>query len=717
MYRTFYIDINKSSMLWDLCNQEVCVQGGSKMSINRRELVKRHNPALKELNLFSPLSVGNGEFAFSADITGFQTFSEEYNEAMPLCTQSQWGWHTTPVGKGKYSYERRDLKLKQYDLGSRKVGYATSSEGQSDIYNWLRVNPHRLHLGKIGLEITKADGNRVKIEDINEIDQTLDMWSGMLTSKYSVEGEPVLIKTCCHPGKDAVAFSISSPLVEKKKLKIEIKFPYGSPNKNAADWNSDEKHSTEIVKSDSDSIELLRILDNNRYFVSITFSRGAIINRTGRNSFVVEQLSGCELECSLLFTSSVPRVKAPLFSEVAFESEKHWEKYWNYGGMIELAESIDERALELERRIVLSQYLTAIQCAGSLPPQETGLTCNSWYGKFHLEMHWWHAAHFPLWGRAELLEKSMWWYKSILPKARELAEEQGYKGARWPKMLAHDGIDCPSPIAPLLIWQQPHPIYYAELSYRAHSDKNTLEMYGDIVLESAEFMASFAKYDKDRDCYNLGPVLIPAQENHKPETTINPTYELEYWRFGLKVANEWRKRLGLSLEPLWEEIAEKLAPLPVKDGVYLAQENCPDTYTKFNYDHPSMVGALGLLAGAKVDKKIMLNTLNKINEEWNFNEVWGWDFPMMAMTAARLGEPELAIKALLMDAPKNEYLPNGHNRQGTRADLPLYLPGNGGLLIAVSMMAAGWDGSTTDTPGFPKDGKWKVTYEGLTKMP
>ena len=26
-------------------------------------------------------------------------------------------------------------------------------------------------------------------------------------------------------------------------------------------------------------------------------------------------------------------------------------------------------------------------------------------GKFHLEMHWWHAVHFALWNRLELLEK------------------------------------------------------------------------------------------------------------------------------------------------------------------------------------------------------------------------------------------------------------------------------------------------------------------------
>ena len=151
------------------------------------------------------------------------------------------------------------------------------------------------------------------------------------------------------------------------------------------------------------------------------------------------------------------------------------------GGMIEFQGSTDVRANELERRVVLSQYLMAVQCSGSLPPQETGLTFNSWYGKFHLEMHWWHGVHFPLWGRTELFEKSMWWYHSILPEAKKRALFQGYKGARWPKMVSQEGVDSPSQIGPLLIWQQPHPIYYAELLYRSHPTRSTLENYKDIV--------------------------------------------------------------------------------------------------------------------------------------------------------------------------------------------------------------------------------------------
>jgi hypothetical protein len=74
---------------------------------------------------------------------------------------------------------------------------------------------------------------------------------------------------------------------------------------------------------------------------------------------------------------------------------------------------------------------------------------------------------------------------------------------------------------------------------------------------------------------------------------------------------------------------------------------------------------------------------------------------MVAMTAASLGERELALDALMMDTPKNTWLPNGHNWQ--RANLPLYLPGNGGLLLAVAHMA--------QRGAFPES--WNARWEGL----
>lgn len=311
-----------------------------------------------------------------------------------------------------------------------------------------------------------------------------------------------------------------------------------------------------------------------------------------------------------------------------------------------------------------------------------------------------------------MLEKSLAWYQKILPQARELARSQGYSGARWPKMVGPEGRDSPSPIGPLLIWQQPHPIFYAELCFQALPHGVSVARYRDVVFESAEFMSSFAHYDEKTSRYVLGPPVIPAQENHPPRETWNPTFELAYWVFGLRIAQQWRERQGLKRNPQWDAVINKLSKLPTRGGVYLAHENCPQTYTERNRDHPSMLGALGVLPGEGVDRETMRRTLHKTMKEWRWADTWGWDYPLTAMTAARLGEKKLAIDALLMSTEKNRYLPNGHNWQ--RANLPCYLPGNGGLLYATAMMAAGWkDAPEVDAPGFPDDGSWSIKWEGL----
>jgi hypothetical protein len=227
-------------------------------------------------------------------------------------------------------------------------------------------------------------------------------------------------------------------------------------------------------------------------------------------------------------------------------------------------------------------------------------------------------------------------------------------------------------------------------------------------------MASYAVWDEKGQRHVLGPPVIPAQENHKPELTCNPTFELSYWAYGLDTAQKWRLRCGLQRNDVWDKVRVHLSSLPVQDGVYLAHENCPNTYSAKNYDHPSMLGALGMLPGHMVDADVMRKTLYKVVREWRWDQTWGWDFPLVAMTAARLGEPEIAVDVLLMDSPKNTYLANGHNWQFER--LPAYLPGNGGVLAATAIMAAGWENCSIHAPGFPQDGSWEVHWENLSPM-
>ena len=683
------------------------------MAIDRKELVQGHNPELFGFDYDSPMILGNGEFAFSADVTGLQTFYEDYRDNLPLCTMSQWGWHTTPVSQERYSYTRDDLQLTMYDTYGRQVGYAKKKmPGNEQVYDWLRQNPHRLNLGRVGFGIKKRDGSPVKKEDITNIYQELDLYDGVLYSRFKVEGVPCAVRTCVHPTRDMIAVEVHSELITTHQMQIEITFPYGSPDKTGSDWDNKDAHSTDVVFSDDGIVQMKRTLDQDEYYVTIRETSDNETEKRGRHLVVINAKTGNTIKTCIEFSNREKRSNIPT-SRVFKECEAYWNNYWEEGGVIRLRDSRDPRGRELERRIILSQYLTAVQCAGSVPPQETGLSCNSWYGKFHLEMHFWHSAHFHFWNRTALLERSMQWYIDHLPDAKALAESQGYRGARWPKMVAADGIDSPSPIAPLLIWQQPHIIWYLESCYQDHPDQATLKKYADVMFETAEFMADFAVWDDQSGRYVLGPPCIPAQERHEPDKCMNPTYELEYWVFGLKIACQWRERMGLAPEKKWLDVMEKLAVPTIVNNTYMAQENCPETFEKVNTDHPSMLCAYGLIPGSRIQPEVMDNTLTRVLNEWQFPTMWGWDFGVIAMTATLLGRPDVAVDILLKETEKNCYVLSGNNRQMTRKDLPLYLPGNGSLLLAVAMMAAGYKGCDRNTPGFPDDGNWTVEFENI----
>jgi hypothetical protein len=676
--------------------------------IDRLALVTRHNPTVHDANALSPLSVGNGEFAFTVDVTGLQSFPEFYLSGIPLSTQSQWGWHSFP---NVQQYTMADT-FEMYDTYGRPVPYAT--QRNSNASNALRASPHRLGLGHIGLQITMKDGSPATIQDIKGIDQILDMWQGIIVSRFAVEGEPVEVRTTCHPERDLVAVAITSDLIAQARMAVTFRFAYGSGQfgKAPEDWTRPNQHQTTIIRQDDGQTDLVRMLDKDQYYVSVKHAPDARLDRTARHVYTLMPAAHSRVLsfCTAFSDTPISRITTSV-PQILTQSLDHWQDFWSTGGAVDLSGSKDKRALELERRIVLSQYVLAIQCAGSKPPQETGLTFNSWYGKFHLEMHWWHAVNFALWDRIALLEKSLPWYADILPTARAATRVQGYEGVRWPKMVGPDGRDSPSNVGTLLIWQQPHPIYYAELCYRAHPNAQTLERFKEVVFQTAEFMVSYAHWKESEQRYVLGPPVIPAQECHPAGETMNPTFELEYWDWALKVAQQWRRRLGLERHAKWDHVIEHLSRLPVKDGVYMMEEN-----RWITRDHPSLLGALGILPGAKVDKETMRRTLHRVMTDWDWNSTWGWDFPMIAMTAARLGEPDIAIDVLLKDTVKNTYLVNGHNFQSSR--LPIYLPGNGALLTAISMMAAGWDGAPdVEAPGFPRNGQWEVKWENLRSLP
>jgi hypothetical protein len=687
--------------------------------IDRKAVVERHSPRLTQADTMAPMTVGNGNFAYSVDVTGMQSFQEDYHAGggIPLETLSNWAWHSFPNPEG---FKLSD-SYTMYDVHGKEMGFPTDQRSAAG--QWLRASPHRFPLGEIGMTLIKNDGTTATLADLSDIDQSLDMWTGTIHSRFKLDGTPVEVTTVCDGARDAVAFRIESPLLRQGRLKPYIRFPYAHTprikNKPPLDFESEDEHFSFWMRNGSGEIVAVgRVAGEFKYHVAFGQSEGAGVREDGKHK-LVWLASGDALELTFDFQNHPPSAApAPSFKDAARSSEIVWFAFWTNGGMIDLSRSSDPRWKELERRVILSLYLTRSQECGDMVPQESGLTHNSWHGKHHLEMTWWHLAHFFPWGRPELAERPMAWYHTILPVAKATAAERGLTGARWSKMVGIDGRESPGG-NPHIIWNQPHIVYLAELAYRAHPDRKTLENYKDLVLETAECMASFAYYEKEKDRYVLGPPLWLAQELYDQRRSQNPTYELAYWHWGLETAQQWRERLGMARDAKWDEVIAKLSPLPVKDGKYPGLESIPDTWDNVDsrHDHPSMLMALGFVPETPmVDRPTMARTLDAVMEHWDWEvKIWGWDYPMIAMTAARLNQPERAIDVLLYDGPNNHYMATGH--VPVRDELPVYLPANGSLLSAIGMMAGGWEGAPEiDAPGFPRNG-WVVKHEGMKPLP
>lgn len=709
-------------------------------SIDRRPIVERNNPHTETVDTLASLTVGNGRFALTVDATGMQSFPEYYRGGIPLGTFSEWGWHSMPNPEG---YRAADA-LEERDFGrGHKELYAVQPKApgrQHDAAEWLRANPQRMHLGCIGFDIPRP-------ELVGNVSQRLDMWTGKITSDFDCQGHRYHVETVCHPRRDLIAVRIASSMIPNTPraaspmaLRLRIPYPTGGHSDDACNWNADKKRFITIKKvAGTAASDRLRIaVDSSDYFVDLRYvaenqEEGRIvIDNTAKECRIPMAETG-ELICEF-----APEEKAlgglgnMDFDDVAEASAAFWKDYWTRGGIVDLSATDDARARELERRIVQSIYLLAVNDRQNFPPAETGLTYNSWFGKFHLEMIYWHQAWQALWGHAADLERSLDWYFRAAPMAREIAARQGFGGVRWMKMTDPSAAEAPSNVGSYLIWQQPHLIYLANLLYRAAKSKGDtadasriLRKFGPLVEATAEFMYDFAGRDSVSGKYFLSG-YIPAQETLKASTTRNSPFELSYWLTAMKIAQQWRKLTGKEPNSEWDSLINGLEPLPSKNGIYLTAEGAPlidhraaqtdtpvgdDCYAS---DHPMPLGALGMMPDSRLmTRERMDSTYDWTLANWNWQKTWGWDYPMTAMCATRLHRPDDAVSALLMAVAKNTYLPQGHNWQTPR--LRCYLPGNGGLLLAVALMAAGWDGCTTPDPGFPP--AWKVRYEGILPLP
>ena len=487
-----------------LCLLVAAPRSHVRAAIDRHAVVSRHNPSLGRVNTSEVAVLGNGAFALGIDVTGLQTLNRTFSGVpnasspfrcmcpahadvfFPLMTGSDWGWHSfKPPGKPgskadpfappqynsfwdrwRVSGNRSAMRESWYPTGqaARGTGGPRAVPADSDLraaIAWRGLNPHRLSLGQIALRRVDGHGTTQAIgaEELSDINQTLDLWSGVAHSRFSLGGTAVAVDTAVHGDADLVSATVDSPLAAAGKLGVALSFGGGTGDKSGANWTIPDAHSSEIVaaRTASNSVLIRRTLDFDSYLVRVSFADGAELRRVGPHAFIIAKPASASrgagpsgpsplwvsvafapekpedgivrflppqllnssddpvgswlpqrwaLAASLMGAAAPTPPVLPSFAAVADSSASHWRDYWSRGGMIDLSKtfSVDARAAELERRVVLSLYLTGAQEAGFVFTSESGLIQNSWVGKFHMEMKMWHTAHFALRVHGQFLE-------------------------------------------------------------------------------------------------------------------------------------------------------------------------------------------------------------------------------------------------------------------------------------------------------------------------
>jgi hypothetical protein len=342
-------------------------------------------------------------------------------------------------------------------------------------------------------------------------------------------------------------------------------------------------------------------------------------------------------------------------------------------------------------------------------------------------------------------------YSDTLPPSRFGMNNDG-KSMFW---------STPCAIGLMLIWQQPHVILTAELQHRAcagarNCEADAARRLTPLVDATARFMSSYPSPGAG-GVLHLGTPMACAEEGGEalgscgagcaedaPNHVYDGVFELSYWRYGLLAANVWRVRQGLPENTTWADTARRLAPLPtVNDpdapvgrgdtSLYNFHAGCANPYSTqasnktavrtpwgqycpVLQSHPQMVGAHGMVPGelTGVDMPTMNRTFDAVMGRWDWGSAMGWDYPMLAMTAMRLGRPEDALNALMWkwESPgaQNTYL-----RQGWQLEsFGPYFPANGGLLLAVGMAAGGWGDTPAPLQGFPASWRTHMQAEGFS---
>ena len=121
-------------------------------AIDRHALVSQFNPTRNASNPITPMQVGNGHFAFGADVTGLQTF-------LSWAIMSDWGWKNDSLPAGVTEADLDAYRGVVWDGVQYMFG------GPQPMQQWLISNPNRVNLGRVGLLFLDEHGGLANVTE------------------------------------------------------------------------------------------------------------------------------------------------------------------------------------------------------------------------------------------------------------------------------------------------------------------------------------------------------------------------------------------------------------------------------------------------------------------------------------------------------------------------------------------------------------------------
>ena len=177
---------------------------------------------------------------------------------------------------------------------------------------WLRENPHRFSLGRLGLYLVRRTARPPRSASCRP---PASRWTCGPAGREQlcVRRRSVEVETSVHPDRDLVIVRLSSKLLAEGRLGMDLKFPGVSAklNPDPADWSHPETHSTRETARGPTGLTLARQLDDTRYSVRVASDRELSIATPSTHAFRLTSPGSTQLTLLVEFSAASPPAQMP----------------------------------------------------------------------------------------------------------------------------------------------------------------------------------------------------------------------------------------------------------------------------------------------------------------------------------------------------------------------------------------------------------------------